>query len=190
MLASLPKLLYITVAVLTGIGLPMSAAHAALFPETYETEQQILHKRGEYRYVYRMFFKLYEAALFTEKTATPEDILSAKVPFHLSFHYLRKIDKSIIRESAQKMLEKNLSAAEFDRIAVRVDQINAAYKTVNEGERSSLSYSPGAGTRLCINGMPVITIAGDDFARLYFQIWFGEKPISKPMKSSLIGTYK
>lgn len=164
-----------------------SSQGAPEFPSSYQIGEQNYEKRGEYRYVYRVFFKLYDAALFAEASASPTDIFDAKVPFHLSFQYLRTIDKSIILESASKMLSKNLSDAELESIADRVDQINTAYQTVDEGDSSSLTYQPGIGTTLKINEKPVITIEGKDFAQLYFQIWLGDYPISKPMKAVLIG---
>lgn len=163
----------------------------AEFPQSYQIdEKHTFEKRGEYRYVYKIFFKLYDAALFAKSEVSSNDILNAKVPFHLEFRYLRTIEKSIILESADKMLERNLTTRERQLIADRVEQLNAAYKTVKAGDSSSLSFIPEQGTELRINGKPVVTIQGDEFARLYFQIWLGEQPISEPMKMKLLGIVK
>ena len=79
-----------------------------------------------------------------------------------------------------------MSPDELDLIQKRLDRINAAYRTVNKGDRSSLSYTPGKGTTLSINQEPIVTIEGEDFARLYFRIWLGEQPISQPMRDALL----
>jgi len=92
--------------------------------------------------------------------------------------------QSIILESADKILRRNLSPAEFSQISDRVDQINEAYRTVLDGDRSSLTYQPGVGSTLAINGSPAVTIEGADFARLYFKIWLGEQPISSSLRAS------
>ena len=162
------------------------------FPEllALEKENQDLDKRGEYRYVYRMFFKLYDAALYAPNKATKQDILNAKTSFSLQFRYLREIDKSIILESSAKMLERNLNNAKRDRIQERVNRINAAYRSVKKGDSSSLTYVPGKGTTLRINQKPVVTITGQDFALDYFSIWLGEKPISEPLRDHLLGLKK
>lgn len=160
---------------------------SAMFPRQIQALEHDFEKLGEYRYVYRMFFKLYEAALFTKPGSTAEDVLNADTAFHLQFRYLRKIDKGIILKSAGRMLEKNLSTEELAAIAERVDQINKAYTTVRNGDQSSLTYKPGVGTTLTINGEPVITIEGKDFAELYFRIWLGEKAISSSLKANLLG---
>ncbi|TVP80882.1 MAG: hypothetical protein EA353_02735 [Puniceicoccaceae bacterium] len=156
------------------------------FPTSVEIDGTELTKRGEYRYVYRLFFQLYDAALYAPESATTSDILEAKTPFRLQFRYLREIEKSIILKSAGQMLERNLSASELDQIAERVEQINAAYTTVRDGDKSSLTFQPGVGTTLRIHGEPVVTIEGDDFARLYYQIWLGPKPLSQNLRSALL----
>jgi hypothetical protein len=159
------------------------------FPDNVEFTASAydLSKLGEYRYVYRIFFQLYDAALYTAPGAKVEDVLNATTSFRLQFRYLREIDKSIILESSDRMLRKNLSDEQFQQIAERVARINDAYRTVKDGDHSALTYQPGNGTTLTINGEPIITIEGEDFAQLYFQIWLGEQPISKSLRENLLG---
>ena len=147
-----------------------------------------LKTAGSYRFVYRMFFKLYDARLLTNASQAQDLalLLNGANSLLLEFDYLRKIDKSIILESSEKILSKNMSPAELDLIQGRVDLINEAYRTVNKGDRSALSYIPGKGTTLWINEKPIVTIEGEDFARLYFRIWLGENPISRQMREALV----
>lgn len=169
------------------LGALPAAAEEPLFSQQIEVDGQTMAKLGEYRYVYRFFFPLYEAALFTAEGGSADSVLGAEKPFQLKFRYLREIDKSIILKSADRMLEKNLSESERTSIAEGVDRINAAYRTVNEGDTSSLTFVPGQGTTLTINGEPQITLPGEDFARLYFTIWLGQNPISGSLKKHLLG---
>lgn len=147
-----------------------------------------LSPMGNHRFIYRMFFKLYDASLYsdTEQVIQGDGMLDGKSALLLEFDYLRKIKKSIILESSEKILANNMSPVELASIQERVDQINAVYRTVDKGDRSALSYMPGQGTTLWINDKPMITIEGEDFARLYFRIWLGEKPISKAMRDALL----
>ena len=150
--------------------------------------KSVLVKKGEHRYFHNMFFKIYDIALYTEESAKIKEVLDAKTIYRLEFRYLRKVDKSIILKSSVKMLAKNLDPEEHDRIKMRLNRLNTAYQTVENGDRSSLTYQPGIGTTLNINGSPIVTIEGEDFARLYFAIWLGELPISKNLKRDLIGS--
>lgn len=158
------------------------------FPNTVQLDGRgnPLKKLGEYRYVYRLFFSLYDAALYAPEGATAEQILQAETGFRLQFRYLREIDKSIILKSSGRMLEKNLSASELQQIAERVEQINEKYTTVRDGDTSSLTFEPSVGTTLRINGEPVGAVPGDDFARLYFTIWLGDQPISTSLRRALL----
>ena len=133
-----------------------------------------------------MFFKIYDVALYAEDGVQRKDILDAKASYQLQFRYFREVDKSIVLKSSAKMLRKNLVQEELDSIMARLNRLNAAYQTVGKGDRSSLTYQPGIGTTLNINDLPIITVEGEDFAKLYFTIWFGKLPISKNLKQDLI----
>ena len=147
-----------------------------------------LVKIGEHRYFHNMFFKVYDMALYAGKSAKIEEILDAQTIFRLEFRYLRKVDKSIILNSSVKILAKNLAPEEYDRIKTRLNRLNNTYQTVEKGDNSSLTFQPDIGTTLKINGSPVVTIEGEDFAKLYFTIWLGEFPISKSLRRDLIGS--
>ena len=149
---------------------------------------EALQARGTFRHIYAMFFKLYDVTLYTDAApqATPAEMLNGQHTLRLEFSYLRTIKKEIILESGEKMLQRNLSPSEFASIEDRVAQLNAAYTTVRRGDQSALSYKQGHGTSLEINGRPIITIPGDDFAPLYFRIWLGDQPISSEMRDYLI----
>lgn len=162
-------------------------AQAADFPQYFEYENVKMQKLGEDRYVYKVFFKLYDAVLYTETGKRAKEVLERTAAFHLEFHYLREIKKSIILESADKILARNISSNELSSIKERIESINKAYKTVRKGGKSSLTYVPSIGTTLSINGKKKVTIKGNDFANLYLKIWFGEKPISADLKMALLG---
>lgn len=160
------------------------------FPKTWTEPEtsQTLEKMGEYRFVYSIFFKLYDAVLYADAEADAEAILNRTAAFHLEFHYLREIEKEIILKSADRMLEKNLTEAERASISEPVAKLNQVYRTVESGDYSALTYIPGKGTTFRLNGDPKLTIPGKAFAELYFRIWLGEAaPLSPEMRDVLLG---
>lgn len=182
------KALLATSLLVFGLFIPhIHAAQDQLFPDQITAEKRDFHKLGEYRYVYSFIFDLYDAALFAPKNSSADDVLEATTSFRLQFRYLRKIKKDIILKSADRMLKKNLSPAERERIGDRVDRINRAYTTVQKGDTSALTFHPGQGTTLRVNNEPKLTIEGQDFARLYFRIWLGPRAISESLKTHLLG---
>jgi hypothetical protein len=94
--------------------------------------------------------------------------------------------KVAILQSADHMLRKNLSAETRESIAQLTAQLHAKYRTVERGDRSSLTYVPGRGTTFALNQQPQITIPGQAFARHYLDIWLGERPISVALRDQLL----
>ena len=164
----------------------VAASEGESFPDRIVFRDTALERRSDYTYTYRFFFDLYSVALYTAPGATAKDVLDRREPFRLQFHYLREIKKKIILRSADKMLEKNLTPDSREMIGDRVAKLNQAYRTVREGDRSALTYLPGEGTFLSINGTEKARIEGADFAHRYFRIWLGRNPISDDLKNALL----
>ena len=61
------------------------------------------------------------------------------------------------------------------------------YRDVEEGDRYRLTYSPGVGTTVALNGEPLGTIPGADFAADYFGIWLGEEPLDRSFRDQVLG---
>lgn len=63
----------------------------------------------------------------------------------------------------------------------------AAGASGRAGDRGTLTYLPGRGTELTLNGRPLALIEGADFARAYFDIWLGPDPIDAGLRDALLG---
>jgi hypothetical protein len=134
---------------------------------------------------YLKFIKAYVAALYLPEGVTADDVLS-DVPKRLEISYLVSIKGPDFDKGAAPVLERNQTPAERARIQGRIDRINAAYRDVKPGDRYSLTYLPGRGTELALNGTPLIVIEGADFAAAYFGIWLGREPIDEKLKRDLL----
>ena len=134
---------------------------------------------------YLKFIKAYLAALYLPEGVKAEDVL-ADVPKRLEISYLVSIKGPDFDKGAAPVLERNQTPAERARLQGRIDRINAAYKDVKSGDRYSLTYLPGRGTELALNGTPLIVIEGADFAAAYFGIWLGREPIDEKLKRDLL----
>jgi hypothetical protein len=134
---------------------------------------------------YLKVIKAYVAVLYLPERVKAEDVLS-DVPKRLEISYLVSIKGPDFDKGAAPVLERNQTPAELARLRGRIDRINAAYKDVKSGDRYSLTYLPGRGTELALNGMPLIVIEGADFAAAYFGIWLGREPIDEKLKRDLL----
>lgn len=107
-------------------------------------------------------------------------------PLRLDFTYYREIPGDAFAKAARKIIRRNLPAVAFKRLASRIDAFNAAYQTIQEGDRYSLDYHADGTLVLLLNGEAVAREKGDDFASAYLSIWFGERPYSDALKAALM----
>jgi hypothetical protein len=56
---------------------------------------------------------------------------------------------------------------------------------VKPGDRYALTYVPGVGTELALNGTTLGTVEGADFAAAVFAIWLGPQAIDESLKTQL-----
>ena len=134
---------------------------------------------------YLKFIKAYVAALYLPEGVKPEAVLS-DVPKRLEINYLVSIKGPDFGKGAEPTLQLNQTPAELARLRSRIDRINSIYQDVKPGDRYALTYLPGRGTELALNGTPLTVIEGADFAAAYFGIWLGRDSIDDKLKRDLL----
>jgi len=134
---------------------------------------------------YLKVIKAYVAALYLPEGVKAEEVLS-DVPKRLELSYLVSIRGPDFDKGAAPVLARNQTPTELAGLQGRLDKLNAAYRDVEPGDRYSLTYLPGRGTELALNGTPLIVIEGGDFAAAYFGIWLGREPINEKLKQDLL----
>jgi hypothetical protein len=142
-----------------------------------------LHNAALLRYL--KFIKAYVAALYLPEGVSAEKVLS-DVPKRLEINYLVSIKGSDFGKGAEPTLKLNHTPAELAKLRSRIDRINSTYQDVKPGDRYALTYLPGRGTELALNGKPLTVIEGADFAAAYFGIWLGRDSIDDKLKRDLL----
>lgn len=134
---------------------------------------------------YMIVIKGYVAALYLTPGAQPETVL-ADVPKRLEINYFYAIKGPQFAAATDQGIAANVDAAELAALRPRIDRLNGLYEDVKPGDRYALTYLPGVGTELALNGTPKGTIEGADFAAALFAIWLGPKPIDAALKDQLL----
>lgn len=142
-----------------------------------------LHGTGLLRYL--KVFKGYVAALYLPEGEKAEQAVVSGAR-RLELSYFWDIKGTDFATAGDKILADNVDRALVEQLRPRLERMNALYRDVKPGDRYALTYVPGVGTELSLNGTPLGTIEGEDFARAYFSIWFGEKPIDLALKRQLL----
>ena len=170
---------------------PVIAANASeiesiRFESRIQTPDTPLELKGVGLLRYLGFIKAYAGALYLEEGITVDKALSNRAK-RIEVEYLRPFKGEDFGPATVKMMEKNVDKETLERIRDQVDYHNSLYEDVAPGDRYALTYVPGKGTELALNGTPKGVIEGDEFASALFSIWIGKKPIDKSFKRQIMG---
>ena len=131
-------------------------------------------------------FKAYVGALYLEEGASIDDVMSETTK-RIELEYFRSIKGKDFGPATNKSIAKNVDSKTFDRLRPQIEYHNSLYQDVQPGDRYSLTYVPGRGTELALNGEPKGIIEGAEFAAAVFSIWLGPKPMNETFKKQILG---
>lgn len=130
--------------------------------------------------------KAYDITLHLGSGHGPEDVLT-NIPMRLELVYHRDFSAAQIIKGGDNLLRRNVGEGTLGSLASRLATFNKAYVDVKKGDAYTLTYVPGRGTTLRLNGAPLTTVPGYDFAASYFRIWLGDEPMSRGLRDELLG---
>ena len=132
-----------------------------------------------------LFFTVNAGAFYLQEDDEGKDPLS-DIPKRLEFEYFYNIEAKDFVKLTNKWIAENTDAETLKKLRSQIDRFNELYQDVRPGDRYVLSYLPGKGTELSLNGESLGMVEGADFARTLFAIWLGPKPVSKSLKVALL----
>ncbi|MGA9236977.1 MAG: chalcone isomerase family protein [Desulfobacterales bacterium] len=156
------------------------------FEKQYNAPETGLELKGVGLLRYLGLFKVYAGAFYLEKGAPINDALSDRAK-RIEVEYLRAFKGEDFGPATVEMMEKNVDKATIEKLHQQIDYHNSLYEDVGPGDRYALTYIPGRGTELALNGEPKGVIEGADFATALFSIWIGQEPIDESFKRQIMG---
>ena len=165
---------------------PVLAAADPSFPEKVTVGETQLERVGTGTFKW-MFFKVYDGAYY-QSTRRPEKDPLSDVAKRLVLLYNRSLTAEQFRKSGNEFVRRNVSEEAYNQIEDRLRRLNEAYQDVEKGDIYALTYLPGKGTTLSLNGDPLVTVEGADFANAYFSIWLGEHPVKTSFRRQLLSS--
>ncbi|MBI3797250.1 MAG: chalcone isomerase family protein [Deltaproteobacteria bacterium] len=157
------------------------------FADSYQAGETRLVLNGVGLLRYRLVIKGYVAALYLGEGVRPGQVLT-DVPKRLEIEYFWAIAGPDFGKAAEQVMAENFPAATLTPLRSRIERLHALYNDVKPHDRYALTYIPGVGMELALNGQAKGMIEGADFASVYFAIWLGAKPINASLKSQLLKT--
>ncbi len=144
----------------------------------------VLYGAGISRYL--RVYKVSAAALYLAEGVTAEQVLQ-DIPKRLEIEYFYPVKAKDFALLTKKWISANADSGTWAHLRPKVDRFNSLYQDVRPGDRYSLTYIPGQGTELALNGNRKGIMEGADFASALFSIWLGHRPLNKELKAALLG---
>ena len=136
----------------------------------------------------KLFVKVYVGGLYV---VTPGHdaaaIIAADEPKQVVMHFLySKVGKDKLVEAWREGFAAN-SAANLPALQARLDEFCAFWPDMKSGEEAFITYLPGTGTTLVLNGTRAGMIPGKDFADALLAVWLGARPADAGLKAGMLG---
>ncbi len=167
------------------LALPLAAAIDV--PASLDEDDVRFALVGKGTFRWKRIVLAYDACLHGPAGTESSTNLLEGGPLRLEIHYRREFSAADIVSGGNALLRRNISAELYQKLESRLEKLNRAYVSVKPGDRYTLTFTPEKGTTLRLNGRPLVTVEGADFAAAYFRIWLGADPISPALRDQLLG---
>ena len=124
----------------------------------------------------KFFIKVYVGGLYlASKQGDPAAIIAADSPRRMVMHFLYGVTKSQISEAWEEGLRDNTPNASAE-VKANFLKLTSWMENIDKGKEIVLTYVPGSGTIIEVNGVAKGTLPGKATADAIIATWIGPKP--------------
>lgn len=179
----------LAIGLLAAMGLAPSFAGAAEIEGVRFAERVMgeapLELRSTALFRYRYWFKVYVAALYLAPGVDLRRVLE-DVPKRLEIEYFYGFSAEDFARSTLSKISDNFEPDVVEGLKPRIEALSQLFRPVDPGDRYALTYVPGGGLELSLNGETLGVVEGADLAAAMFSIWLGDRPLDRSVKEQLL----
>jgi hypothetical protein len=124
----------------------------------------------------KFFIKVYVGGLYlAQKEKAPAKIVAADAPRRMVMHFLYDVTKEQMCEAWNEGLSENTPNASAE-VKKNFTTLCGWMEPIKKGNRIVLTYVPGEGTQVEVNGKAKGTVEGKATADAILNTWIGPKP--------------
>jgi len=124
----------------------------------------------------KLFIKVYVGALYLPaKQSSAASVLAADTPRRMVLHFLFDVGKDKMAEAWQEGLADNTPNASPE-VKTAFRTLSSWMEDIDDGQRIVMTYVPGIGTTVEVNGKNKGTLGGKAVADAILNTWIGPKP--------------
>lgn len=175
-----------TFGVLLAVSLLPALPGNVRFDETTEAGGRTLAVAGSDVARWRRLVDVYAVALYLDEDVGDTDRALEDIPRRLELHYYVAIPAKRIATATRDYFRRNADPAEIEALSADLASFTALYRDVRPGDRYALTYVPGKGTELSLNGELLGSVPGESFSKALFGIWIGADPLDEKLRKNLL----
>ena len=137
----------------------------------------------------KLWIDLYVAGLYLKaEIKDANKIISADEKMLIKLHIVSGLVSSEKMSASIEESFETSTGGKTEKLRTRIKTFKAIFlkKPIVEGVVFDISYVPGKGTMVYIDGKYQTTIKGLDFKKALFNIWLGKIPASEDLKKNLL----
>ena len=124
----------------------------------------------------KLFIKVYVGALYlAAKQGDAAGLIAADSPRRMVMHFLFGVSKSQISDAWEEGLRDNTPTASAE-VKANFNKLASWMEDIDKGKELVLTYVPGSGTIIEVNGVAKGTLPGKATADAILATWIGPKP--------------
>lgn len=172
-----PALLALSLTLSAGAGIAANAGTLAgvTLPDKTDVKGQSLALNGMALRT-KFFIKVYVAGLYLpQKERAAAKILAADAPHRMVMHFLYGVNKDQMCDAWKEGLEQNTPKA-LPEVKKAFASLCGWMEPIPKGNELTLTYVPGEGTTVEVNGKAKGTLPGKPTADAILATWIGQDP--------------
>ena len=157
-------------------------------PETVKVQDKTLKLNGMGLRKQTLFqVKVYVLGLYLENLSKDAaQVISSEQVKRAQLNFLRDVDHGKVNDMITRGFEKN-AKDQMAALKPRLAKLLSLIPDLKERDQLQITYVPGKGTAVSLNGLEKGVIEGKDFASVLFSVWLGPDPVDEGLKTALLG---
>ena len=128
---------------------------------------------------------VYVAGLYVkQRSQDARTLITTDEIKRLRLEFVREVDREDLTEAFDEAFDKLGVASTHAKALAR---LNGWMASMSKGNSLTLTYQPGKGVEVRLNGKLKGTISGAGFARALWKVWLGPHPPNAGLKTGLLG---
>lgn len=161
-----------------------AASRGISFADRITVGGEILALHGIGLLKWKYLVKVYLVGLYKPEEVSVGRVLD-DVPKRLEYYFFVDMKASDFQDTGFELMARNVGEEKARSLSRELDELNSLYRDVKAGQRYTLTYLPGRGLEMALDGEVLGEVDGAEFAAAYFSIWLGPDPVSRSLQQGM-----